>query len=88
MVESIRSNLSTNLRQLWQAIGTWEENANALDRLGVCYYHFLFDQNQLHTRGLKQTCSVDKSIVHFHICLFCNKKKSFFSHGNSCTEHS
>src|SRR4051794_6939525 len=44
-----------DLRRLWQLVGMWEVDGkivdtqkNQLENLGVCYKHFLYDQNQLH----------------------------------------
>jgi hypothetical protein len=50
-----------NQRRLWNLIGTWEVDMEAVnemkertDRLGVCTTHFHYDQNNLHPKGLKQ----------------------------------
>ncbi|RHZ69143.1 hypothetical protein Glove_290g67 [Diversispora epigaea] len=89
-----RCNSKTNLRPLKQMIGTWEVDADTVKDIkdsnhqpGVCFFHFAFDQNQLHTKGAKQLCSIDQNI-RFHFCIFCRKKKCFFSRGDSCKEHS
>ncbi|CAB4459814.1 unnamed protein product [Rhizophagus irregularis] len=58
-----------------------------LDDLGVCYSHFLYDQNQLHSLNLKQTKDME-SIIHRRRCLFCNKNKIFFSCDSNCEKHS
>ncbi|PKK64008.1 hypothetical protein RhiirC2_854621 [Rhizophagus irregularis] len=57
-----RCNSKTNLRRLWQMIGMWqidEEEVRAknftIEQLGVCYTHFMYDQNKLHSANLKQT---------------------------------
>ncbi|RHZ80869.1 hypothetical protein Glove_131g84 [Diversispora epigaea] len=75
-------------------IGTWEIDEDAVKDItdsnhqpGVCYSYFAFDQNQLHTKGAKQLCSIDQNI-RFHFCIFCRKKKCFFNCGNSCKKHS
>ncbi len=85
----------TNQWRLEQMVGTWKIDTDAvkdvksnLHQLGVCYSHFLFDQNQLHDKGMKQSCSIEQNIIHFCFCIFCNKKKCFFSYGNSCKKHS
>lgn len=73
-------NSTNKLRPLKQMIGTWEIDVDAVvdeSKLGVCYTHFLFDQNQLHSPNVKQLCSIEKSIIHSHFCIFCNKKKAF-----------
>ncbi|CAB5180536.1 unnamed protein product [Rhizophagus irregularis] len=66
-----RCNSQIKLRQLWQMIGTWqidEEEVKAknfsIENLGVCYSHFLYDQNQLHLSNLKQTKNYTESIIH------------------------
>ncbi|CAG8686647.1 9877_t:CDS:1, partial [Ambispora gerdemannii] len=86
---------TTSLRRLEQMIGTWEIDANAVEdakdsdhRLGVCYSHFILDQNKLYDQGMKQSHSIEQSIIHIHLCLFCNKKKCFFSRGDCCETHS
>ncbi|PKY62217.1 hypothetical protein RhiirA4_488323, partial [Rhizophagus irregularis] len=90
-----RCNSQIKLRRLWQMIGTWqidEEEVKAknfsIENLGVCYSHFLYDQNQLHLSNLKQTKNYTESIIHRRRCLFCNKNKIFFSRGFNCEEHS
>lgn len=85
-----RCNSVEKLRPLKQMIGTWEIDVgdNDKSKLGICSYHFLFDQNQLHKSNAKQFCPIGKSMIHFHFCIFCNKKKCFFSRGNGCKEHS
>jgi len=47
-----RCNSDVRLRDLWQLVGTWQLDNHAviqagkdLDKLGVCYSHFMFDQN-------------------------------------------
>ncbi|UZO04722.1 uncharacterized protein OCT59_025093 [Rhizophagus irregularis] len=70
-----RCNSKTNLRRLWQMIG-------------VCYTHFMYDQNKLHSANLKQTKKYTQSIIHRRRCLFCSKNKIFFSRGANCEEHS
>ncbi|GBC05812.1 hypothetical protein RclHR1_06430013 [Rhizophagus clarus] len=90
-----RCNSVTNLRRLWQMIGMWQIDDEevrmknfAIEHLGVCYSHFMFDQNQLHTSNLKQTKKYTESIIRRRRCLFCNKNKFFFSRGANCEEHS
>ncbi len=36
---------------------------------------------------MKQSYSIEQSIIHFRFCIFCNKKKYFFSRSNSCKKH-
>ncbi len=50
--------------------------------------HYNYDQNTLHDQKLKQQRSVKKSWIYHHQCLFCNKYKYFFSHGNNNIQHS
>jgi hypothetical protein len=90
-----RCNSKTNLRRLWQMIGMWqidEEEVRAknftIEQLGVCYTHFMYDQNKLHSANLKQTKKYTQSIIHRRRCLFCSKNKIFFSRGANCEEHS
>ncbi|GET66812.1 hypothetical protein GLOIN_2v1768551 [Rhizophagus irregularis DAOM 181602=DAOM 197198] len=90
-----RCNSKKKLRRLWQMIGTWQiddEEVKAknflIEDLGVCYSHFLYDQNQLHSSNLKQTKDYMESIIHKRRCLFCNKNKIFFSRGPNCENHS
>jgi hypothetical protein len=68
------------LRSLKQMIGTWEIDVGDNDKseLGIFSYHFLFNQNRLHKSNAKQFCSIGKSMIHFHFCIFCNKKKMLF----------
>ena len=80
---------------MWQLVGTWQLDNNAvfqagknLDKLGVCYMHFLFDQNILHEGGVKGKKDVQQSIIHFCRCRFCEQNYYFFSHGKYCEEHS
>ena len=56
--------------------------------LGVCTFHYNFDQNKLHSQKLKQERSVKASWIYHRRCLFCNKYKYFFSQGNNCSQHS
>jgi len=90
-----RCNSETKLRRLWQMVGMWqisEEEAKAknflIENLGVCYTHFLYDQNQLHLTNLKQIKDYTEGIIHNRRCLFCKKNKFFFSRGSNCEEHS
>ena len=66
-------NSAVILRQFWQMIGTWqidEEEVKAkkfsIENLGVCYSHFLYDQNELHVSNLMQTKDYTESIIHNH----------------------
>ena len=75
---------------LTQFIGTWEiddlafekaKRENTLHTLGVCSSHYLYDQNKLHKKHIKQRQSIKSSWI-VNVCLFCNKSKTFFSRGN------
>ncbi|UZO16858.1 uncharacterized protein OCT59_008225 [Rhizophagus irregularis] len=95
MMNMMKCNSKTNLRRLWQMIGMWqidEEEVRAknftIEQLGVCYTHFMYDQNKLHSANLKQTKKYTQSIIHRRRCLFCSKNKIFFSRGANCEEHS
>ncbi|PKC53416.1 hypothetical protein RhiirA1_510816 [Rhizophagus irregularis] len=90
-----RCNSTTNLRRLWQMVGMWQIDEEEIKKkhfsiknLGVCYTHFMFDQNKLHITNLKQTKDYTESIIHRRRCLFCNKNKFFFSRGKNCIHHS
>ncbi len=88
-------NLDVNLQDLWQLIDIWQLDNHAilqagkdLDKLGICYIHFMFDQNQLHELGIKGRKDVRQSLIHSHRCRFCGKNYYFFSRGKYCKEHS
>src|SRR6266542_3026315 len=90
-----RCNSTTNLRRLWQMVGMWEIDEEEIRKkhfliknLGVCYTHFMYDQNKLHESNLKQSKGYTESIIHRRRCLFCNKNKFFFSRGANCIQHS
>jgi hypothetical protein len=83
------------LRGLWQLVGMWQldksmvEGVNGdLDKLGVCYSHFMFDQNKLHSEGTKKLKSASESLIHSRRCRFCGINYYFFSRGKFCAEHS
>ncbi|RHZ55597.1 hypothetical protein Glove_413g6 [Diversispora epigaea] len=83
------------LRLLYQLIRMWQIDKNAveevnkqLENLGICYSHFIFDQNKLHKKNLKQKISTECSIFHHCRCLFCGQNLYFYSRGNICLEHS
>ncbi|CAB4407074.1 unnamed protein product [Rhizophagus irregularis] len=91
------SKLTQNQRPLVQLVGIWEidkttfinaKAENKLSTLGVCAYHFNYDQNTLHTANLKKKMPIDNSWIYHRRCLFCNKYKYFLSCGNNCKEHS
>jgi hypothetical protein len=90
-----KCNSDEKLRGLWQLIGTWQLNnlavhqaSKELNKLGVCYSHFTFDQNQLHKAGAKGEKNVKQSLIHSRRCRFCGKDYYFFSHEIYCKEHS
>ncbi len=64
---------STNkLRGLWQLVGTWELDTDTviqakkqLENLGVCYNHFMFDQNKLHSKGVKKNKDISQSLINY-----------------------
>ena len=67
------------LRGLWHLVGMWqldkfmvESVGRDLDKLGVCYSHFMFDQNKLHLEGTKKLRSTLESLIHFRRCRFCS----------------
>ncbi|POG56640.1 hypothetical protein GLOIN_2v1489307 [Rhizophagus irregularis DAOM 181602=DAOM 197198] len=67
-----KCNSNIKLRGLWQLIGTWQLDNDAvlqagknLDKLGVCYTHFLFDQNKLHKEGAKEDKDVNQIVESF-----------------------
>ncbi|CAB4428310.1 unnamed protein product [Rhizophagus irregularis] len=66
-----RCNSTTNLRKLWQMVGMWQIDEEEIKKkhfsikdLGVCYSHFMYDQNKLHISNLKQTKDYTESIIH------------------------
>ena len=87
---------STNkLRGLWQLVGTWELDTDTviqakkqLENLGVCYNHFMFDQNKLHSKGVKKNKDISQSLINYKRCLYCGKNYYVFSRGKICSEHS
>ncbi|CAH1757953.1 52_t:CDS:2 [Entrophospora sp. SA101] len=86
---------STNkMRRLGQLVGAWEVDETAVrncddvvNELGVCYEHFLYDQNSIHSARVKQDVNIEKSHVQFRRCLFCKKNKAFFTRRKACIEH-
>src|SRR6266498_2307468 len=83
------------LRGLWQLVGMWqldklmvESVGKDLDKLGVCYSHFMFDQNKLHLGGTKKLRSTSESLIHSRRCQFCGINYYFFSRGKFCVDHS
>ena len=90
-----RCNSDERLRGLWQLIGTWQldnlavlQAGKDLNKLGVCFSHFMFDQNKLHGAGAKGEKDVKQSLIHSRRCRFCGKNHYFFSRGQYCKEHS
>jgi hypothetical protein len=84
-----------DLWRLWQLVKMWEVDGSTieaqkkqLENLGVCYKHFLYNQNQLHESGVKQKTSVENSILHHCHCCFCGINKYFYSRGKCCKDHS
>src|SRR6185503_239662 len=81
-----RCNGMADLRPLKQLAGTWEVDKDAVEeankichRPGVCQTHYLFDTK--HHGGVKEIRSIDMSVVHDRVCLFCHRTKCFFSRG-------
>jgi hypothetical protein len=75
-----------SFRTLWQLCGVWQidkesiiEADGALERLGVCNYHFNHDQNYLHDPGFKKKKNINQSIIRHKRCLFCGKLYYFFT---------
>lgn len=67
-------------------VGMWQIDEEEIKKkhfsikdLGVCYSHFMYDQNKLHISNLKQTKDYTESIIHRHRCLFYNKNKFFLA---------
>jgi hypothetical protein len=80
-------------RPLAQLKGIWEVDRDAVEQcnnnlheLGVCYRHFLYDQNMLHNEK-QEYLQTEQSKLHHTHCLLCKKFKSFFTR-NGCSEHS
>ena len=59
-----------------------------LENLGVCYNHFMFDQNKLHSKGVKKNKDISQSLINYKWCLYCGKNYYVFSRGKICSEHS
>ena len=83
------------LRELWQLVGMWQldklmvEGVDGdLDKLGVCYSYFMFDQNKLHSEGTKRLKSTLESLIHSRRCRFCGINYYFYSRGKFCADHS
>ncbi len=60
-------------RSLSQLIRVWEINSeifqeaqlkNDLLKIGVCYFHFLYDHNQLYNANIKQISPIEKSWIY------------------------
>src|SRR6185369_123267 len=88
-----RCGSTITLRRIWNLIGAWELDNQAVDevnkqveRLGVCYAHFMFD-SRLHKAGLKQSKSHEKATIASHRCIFCKKYYRVYYRGKECTEH-
>jgi hypothetical protein len=84
-----------SLRGIAQLIGIWQLDNDAVDEankglenLGVCQQHFMFDQNRLHKKGIKQEKNIINSYLHRRRCRFCGLNFYFFSRGEFCFEHS
>jgi hypothetical protein len=52
-----------------------------LDKLGVCYSHFMFDQNKLHSEGTKKLKGALESLIHSRRCRFCGINYCRFQNG-------
>jgi hypothetical protein len=96
-----RCNSTDQLRPLYNMLGIWEidtndptiENKTNCNQLGACHHHIFWDQNSIHPHLKSDVPLNNKEIpnmVQIHLCLFCRKKKSFFSRetGTGCRRHS
>ncbi|RHZ62172.1 hypothetical protein Glove_343g1 [Diversispora epigaea] len=69
-------NSTDKLRRLKNLFGSWQidrDIVNAVDKdylqLGVCYSHFLYDQNQLHNKNDKQKKSHKTTLIQRGRCI-------------------
>ncbi|RHZ87426.1 hypothetical protein Glove_35g42 [Diversispora epigaea] len=88
-------NSTDKLRRLKNLFGSWQidrDIVNAVDKdylqLGVCYSHFLYDQNQLHNKNDKQKKSHKTTLIQRGRCIGCGKYFTFYNRGNGCINHS
>ena len=74
---------------MWQLDKSIVESVGKdLNKLGVCYSHFMFDQNKLHSESTKKLKSTLESLIHSRCYQFCEINYYFFSHRKFCAEHS
>src|SRR6266542_440213 len=74
---------------MWQLDKLMVESVDRdLDKLGVCYSHFMFDQNKLHSEGIKKSKNILESLIHLWRYRYCGINYYFFSRGKFCAEHS
>src|SRR3954454_12787691 len=78
----------------YKVYGSWQLYNHAviqaekdLDKLGVCYSHFMFDQNQLHEVSTKGENDIRESLIHSRKCRFCEKNYYFFNREKYCKIH-
>ena len=90
-----KCNATNKFRGLWQLIGTWQLDTDTvkqaegqLENLGVCYSHFMFDQNKLHSEGIKKNKNISQSFISHRRCLYCGNNFYIFNRGKCCFEHS
>ena len=81
-------------KKLWNLIGAWEVDTKTVDEkkgnveeLGVCPAHFLYDQNALHRKGLKQTKDCTTGVIRRFRCPLCMKRFRAFCRIYGCDDH-
>jgi len=99
LIDSINGKLqrcgsTSDLQPLATLVGMWQLDTDTVDKagsnlenIGVCYRHFLYDQNQLHKNNAKQKIDIKESLFQQRRCLFCGQNVYFFSRGSFCNEH-
>ena len=84
-----------SIRQLRNLYGMWQVDRNAvkevnsnLSKLGVCDFHFQFDNKYLHKSREKGLKNFETGMIQWRKCISCNKLVTFFSREVGCTQHS
>ena len=84
-----------NIRQLRNLLGTWQVDRDAvkevngnLEKLGVCDFHFQFDNKYLHKIQEKKVKNFEMGVIQWRRCIACDKYVTFFSRSIGCTQHS